>query len=198
MRSSRFASRLIPTASGFSYQPFTNPDWRSVYAPGGGRNRDIGRQVNQEHGNPRAAFEGHVAETAWDDLHLAYFSGYAIWNYLNTPVSLRVARLQDRRDRALGRTRRKQAPAKGDISGSHRDALPRTGFHINGEGLISRLDYGAVVTGGIPIAHYTSEYQDFDGVKIATKRRAYRRRADGTAITEGVVVAIDIAGIRLS
>jgi len=22
---------------------------------------------------------------AWDDLHLAYFSGYAMWNYLTTP-----------------------------------------------------------------------------------------------------------------
>jgi hypothetical protein len=50
----------------------------------------------------------------------------------------------------------------------------------------------------LPPAHYTSEYQDFDGVRIATKRRAYRRRADGTAVTEGVAVAIDIADIRLS
>jgi hypothetical protein len=71
-------------------------------------------------------------------------------------------------------------------------------LHINGEGLISRLDYSAVIIGGIPTAHYTSEYRDFDGVRIATKRRAYRRSADGTAITEGVVVAIDIADIRLS
>lgn len=71
-------------------------------------------------------------------------------------------------------------------------------FHIGGDGLISRLDYSAMVTGGIPTAHYTSEYRDFNGIRIATRRRAYRRKADGTAITDGVAVAIDIADIRLS
>jgi hypothetical protein len=71
-------------------------------------------------------------------------------------------------------------------------------FHITAAGLIARLDYSADVTGGIPTAHYLSDYRDFDGIRIATKRRAYRRKTDGTAITDGVVVAIDIAHIRLS
>jgi hypothetical protein len=56
-----------------------SPDWRSVYRPGR-RDQDLGQQAIKSRANPRAAFEGHTVETAWDDLHLAYFSGYAIWN----------------------------------------------------------------------------------------------------------------------
>src|ERR1700722_4211183 len=39
----------------------------------------------EERSDPRAAFAGHVRETPWDRLHLTYFLGYAIWNYLTVP-----------------------------------------------------------------------------------------------------------------
>jgi len=94
-----------------------------------------------------------------------------------------------------GESRRRLKVTFPDSVATH---CPEQVFHIDSEGLISRLDYSAIVTGGIPTAHYTSEYRDFDGVRIATRRRAYRRRADATAITEGVAVAIDISDIRLS
>ena len=54
------------------------------------------------------------------------------------------------------------------------------------------------MTGGIPTAHYVGGYRDVDGVRLWSKRRAYRRNADGTANTDGVAVAIDVADIRLS
>ncbi|MFX7949538.1 hypothetical protein ABTK52_19460, partial [Acinetobacter baumannii] len=53
-------------------------------------------------------------------------------------------------------------------------------FHIDGDGLVCRLDYGAAVTGNIPTAHYVEGYKTFDGIKIATRRRALRRNPDGT------------------
>ncbi|MGH3525064.1 MAG: hypothetical protein ACRDU4_20095, partial [Mycobacterium sp.] len=34
---------------------------------------------------PETSFEGHQLETPWDDLHVAYFTGAALWTYLNTP-----------------------------------------------------------------------------------------------------------------
>jgi hypothetical protein len=75
---------------------------------------------------------------------------------------------------------------------------PQQVFYIGDKGLITRLDYFANVTGSVPTAHYTSEYRDFDGIKISTKRRAYRRNADDTPMQNGIGVAIDIADIRLS
>jgi hypothetical protein len=39
----------------------------------------------EERSDPRAAFAGHRRETPWDRLHLTYFLGYAVWNYLAAP-----------------------------------------------------------------------------------------------------------------
>jgi hypothetical protein len=35
--------------------------------------------------DPRSAFRGHTRETPWDDLDVAYFNSYALWNYLTIP-----------------------------------------------------------------------------------------------------------------
>lgn len=35
--------------------------------------------------DPRKSFEGQILETPWDDVHVAYFSGEAMWTYLNIP-----------------------------------------------------------------------------------------------------------------
>ena len=35
--------------------------------------------------NPEASFDGQQLNTPWDDVHVAYFSGEALWTYLNTP-----------------------------------------------------------------------------------------------------------------
>ena len=35
--------------------------------------------------DPRSAFRGHTRQTPWDDPHVAYFSSYALWNYLTIP-----------------------------------------------------------------------------------------------------------------
>ena len=42
--------------------------------------------IVEERPDPRAASAGHVRETPWDRLHLTYFLGYAVWNYLTTPL----------------------------------------------------------------------------------------------------------------
>jgi hypothetical protein len=44
--------------------------------------------VVEERANPRASFAGHVLETPWDRIQLAYFRGYAMWTYLTTPFVL--------------------------------------------------------------------------------------------------------------
>ena len=34
---------------------------------------------------PKSAFAGQKADTPWNAIHVAYFSGEALWTYLNTP-----------------------------------------------------------------------------------------------------------------
>ncbi len=35
--------------------------------------------------DPEESFEGQTADTPWNAIHVAYFSGEALWTYLNTP-----------------------------------------------------------------------------------------------------------------
>ncbi|HEY0799368.1 MAG TPA: hypothetical protein VGD54_00885, partial [Steroidobacteraceae bacterium] len=162
-----------------NYQPFTQPDLRSVYRPDAVAIETSDGKSIKNRVNPRAAFQGHAVETAWDDLHLAYFSGYAIWNYLNTPFLFLLPGFKTEEIEPWDEHGEKWRRLKVTFPDSVATHCPEQVFHVNGDNLISRLDYSAPVTGGIPTAHYTSEYRDFDGIRIATKRRAYLRNAAG-------------------
>lgn len=181
-----------------SYQPFTAEGLRSFYRP------DLvaidafdGKRLKQR-ANPRDAFAGHTPATPWDDLHLAYFSGYAMWNYLNTPFMFALPGFATEEIGPWVEGRETWHRLKINFPESVATHSPEQVFYVDGNGLIARLDYLANVTGGVPTAHYTSDYRDFDGIKIPTKRRAYRRNADGTPMQDGIGVAIDIANIRFS
>jgi hypothetical protein len=181
-----------------SYQPFTDPGMRSVYRQNYAAVETLDGKLIKDRRNPRAAFDGHTVETKWDDLDLAYFSGYAIWNYLNSPFFFLLPGVETEEIEPWdehGEQRRRLKVTFPDSIATH---CSEQVFHIGGAGLISRLDYSATVTGGVPTAHYSSDYRDFDGIKIATRRRAYRRNPDGTALANFIAVAIDIADIRLS
>jgi hypothetical protein len=146
--------------------------------------------------NPRAAFDGHTVETPWDDLNLAYLSGYAMRNYLNTPFIFAMPGFQAEEISPCdenGEQRRRVRVVFPDHIATH---CPEQIFHVNGEGLICRVDYSAPVAGGAPTAHYLFDHRDFSGIKVATRRQALRRKADGTAIPDPVFVAIDITDIR--
>jgi hypothetical protein len=181
-----------------SYSPFTGEGLRSRYRPDEVAVETLdGSQVRSRR-NPRAAFEGHKVETGWDDLHLAYFSGYAMWNYLTTPFLFALPGVETEELPPIqenGERRRRLKLKFPDAVATH---CPEQVFYIDDNGLIARLDYTADVTGGVPTAHYTSAYRAFDGIMFPTQRRAFRRNAEGSAITSSVSVAIDISDVRLS
>jgi hypothetical protein len=44
-----------------------------------------------------------------------------------------------------------------------------------------------------PSVHYPSEYRDFDGIMVPTRRRVYVRNPDGSPALRSVSILIDIA-----
>jgi hypothetical protein len=181
-----------------SYRPFISEGMRSSCTPGHTVIEALDGKPIKDRRNPGAAFDGHAVETPWDDLHLAYFSGYAMWNYLTTPFIFALPGFRTEEIEPWdenGEQRRRLKVAFPDRIATH---CTEQIFHINGEGLICRMDYSAAIAGGAPTAHYLSEHRDFSGIKVATKRRALRRKANGAAIPDPVFVAIDIAEISFS
>ncbi|SPP93033.1 hypothetical protein [Bradyrhizobium vignae] len=181
-----------------SYQPFTADGLRSFYRPDLVAIDTLDGKRLKQRSNPRNAFANHTPATPWDDLHLAYFSGYAMWNYLNTPFILELPGFltEELEPYAEGHQtwRRLKVTFPDSVATHSREQV----LYVDDNGLIARLDYSADVSGGVPSAHFTSGYLEFEGIKIPTRRRAFLRNADGTPIQDGVVVAIDISGIRFS
>ena len=123
--------------------------------------------VVAERNDPRSAFAGHVRETPWDQLHLTYFLGYAIWNYLTTPFLFAEPGFV---------TRELEAHTEGHetwrkLEVTYPDHIPaHTSVQVLYFGedlLLRRLDYTTDVLGGVA-AHYTMTRRPSTGLRSLT------------------------------
>jgi hypothetical protein len=64
---------------------FPGQDKRAVFEP----SRVVIERMNgtliEARDDPEKSFKGQHRETPWDDIHVAYFAGEALWTYLNIP-----------------------------------------------------------------------------------------------------------------
>ena len=77
--------------------PFGQPDWHVSFTPDRISIETITGTVVRERSNPRASFAGHIMETPWDALHVAYLVGYAQWIYLTTPFFMTTGSIPETR-----------------------------------------------------------------------------------------------------
>jgi hypothetical protein len=71
-------------------------------------------------------------------------------------------------------------------------------YYFDDAGLLRRLDYSVDLLGGGPAVHYPSEYREFDGIMVPTRRRVYVRNPDGSPVRDSVSVAVDVADVIFS
>jgi hypothetical protein len=143
--------------------------------------------------NPERSFEGHQFETPWDDLHLAYFTGEALWTYLTTPflytwpgfVTEEITPIEVDGEK----WRRLSVTFPDEIKSHTRQQVSCFGP----DGLLRRHDFTIDVIGGAPSQLYASDYRDIDGIVIPTTRRAYASQGDDQL----VMVAIDMGEITI-
>jgi hypothetical protein len=150
--------------------------------------------------DPRAAFAHHELNTAWDDLDLLYFTGYALWNYLATPfMFMRPGFELDEiepwhEDRETWRRLRVGFPP--DLPTHCREQV----FYFDDGGLLRRLDYHPeVVSPQVPVqtAHYCHDHKTFSGLSVPTRRRVYRRLDDGSPAQDQAVVELDVEDVTV-
>jgi hypothetical protein len=173
---------------------FAGQDRRSVFEP----DRVVLQQpigtVVATRDDPERSFDGHQFETPWDDLHLAYFTGEALWTYLTTPFLLtwpgfRCLELSP--IEARGETwRRLQVTFPDHIKGHTRTQV----FCFGPDGLLRRHDFTIDVVGHtVESQLYATDYRDVDGILVPTTRRAYA----AMGAEEVVFVAIDMADVTV-
>ncbi|HWD78883.1 MAG TPA: hypothetical protein VG497_08375, partial [Kribbella sp.] len=64
---------------------FAGRNLRSLFQPDRVVLQQLDGTVVDARDDPERSFDGHQFETPWDDLQLAFFTGEALWTYLNAP-----------------------------------------------------------------------------------------------------------------
>jgi hypothetical protein len=173
---------------------FVGQNLRSLFEPDRVVLQQLDGTVVDARDDPERSFDGHQFQTPWDDLHLAYFTGEALWTYLNTPflftspgfVCEEIAPIE-----VDGETWRRLNVTFPDHIKSH---SRKQVFCFGPDGLLRRHDFTIdIVDPGTESQLYAADYRNVDGIIIPATRRAYATVGDDQI----VLVAIDMADITV-
>lgn len=181
-----------------SHSPFGAPGRRTAVTPQLAAIEGADGALIESATDPRASFAGHQLDTPWSDLQLAYFVGYAIWNYFTMPYSLAgdgfaLAELTPWQEG--GQTWRRLQVTFPDNIATH---SPVQTFYFSDDGLLRRHDYEVDISGGAPAVHYVSDHVTVQGITLPTRHKVYVRDADGGHQAEPLVVSIDVSAIQFA
>jgi hypothetical protein len=181
-----------------SHWPFTKPNRHTSFQPDRVAIETSDGGVVEERFNPRESFKGHIFDTPWDDLQLAYFAGYAMWTYLNTPFLFALPGVEAEEIQPWQENGEVWRRLKATFPPSIATHSTVQTFYFDQTGLLKRHDYDVDISGGTSGAHYVSELKEFSGIMVPTKRRVFGRQPDGKAVPTPLVVSIDLSEVEFS
>lgn len=123
---------------------------------------------------PRDAFEGHTLRTPWDDFHLLYFQGYALWNHLSAPFYFTWPGCE---------TQEVEPHREGEqqwrvLQITYPDGFPTQckgqRYMFDKDFKLRRLDYVAEVVREGEAAHYCFDHKNIGGILFPMPRRVLR------------------------
>lgn len=71
-------------------------------------------------------------------------------------------------------------------------------LYFGADGLIRRHDYEVEIMGGNSAAHYISDYTQVAGIMIPAKHRIFPQGPDGQALSEPLIVSIDVREVAFA
>ncbi|SEC96189.1 hypothetical protein [Bradyrhizobium erythrophlei] len=173
-----------------------DPDERWIFTPDRVWIERRDGDLAEERHRPRDSFAGHVWETKWDRLHLAYFIGYAIWNYLSVPFLLAEPGFETRE---LGEHNENNETWR-VLEVTFPDGVPAhtkvQKLYFGQDLLLRRLDYKTDVAGGVA-AQYCFDHREFGGIVMPTLRRVVSRTNDGPRVTGRTGFLLDYIDVEV-
>lgn len=179
-----------------SVTPFGAADQRTDFTPDRIALEKLDGEVVAERKDPRASFAGHELTTPWDPLHRAYFNGYALWIYLTTPFLLALPGVSVSEIAPVRENGEEWAGLQADFPAEIATHSRLQEFYFGPDHLLRRHDYRVDVAGGFSAAQYVDRIVEVDGIRLPTRRRAYRADTDGRPIHDLLMVSIDLSDIR--
>jgi hypothetical protein len=148
--------------------------------------------VVAERRNPRESFTGHELATPWDPLQRAYFNGYALWTYLNTPFLMALPGFKVTEIEPVDDGGRRWPGLRVEFPADFPSHSTVQEFYVDERYVVRRHDYRVDVAGGFAAIQYIDDVVDIAGFRMPTRRRAYRADADNRIIAEDPMVSIDL------
>jgi hypothetical protein len=154
--------------------PFPKPGLRGVFERRRARIETDAGELVASRDDPRSAFFGRTGlrrNLRWDALDSSYFAGYAMWNYLTTPLLLTRDGVEVRGGDSWekeGESWRRLEVTFGEGLDTH---SRRQSFYFDAQGRLRRHDYVAEVVGRwARAAHYCAEHAQVGGLVFPTRR----------------------------
>ena len=150
-----------------------------------------GRPRMERQGSPDELRSG-LQSTTWDQLQLAHYFGYLIWNYIATPFifadpdfKTKEVRRYASRTESL-RQLRVVFPARIVTHASSQT------FYFDRKGFLRRLDYPAAHDKHTQIAQTFSGHQRFSGILVPTLCRLLSVGAEGVPVAKPSLMDLEI------
>jgi hypothetical protein len=171
---------------------FARADLRALYRPDWvALEGQDARRLVERRGSPEE-FRSGLRSTTWDELQLAHYCGYLIWNYIATPFILADPDFETKelpRNVAPGeRLRRLSVVFPGRVV-THASAQT---FYFDRDGFLRRLDYPAAHDDHTQIAQMFSGHQRFSGILVPTLCRLLSIGAEGMPVAKPSLVDVEI------
>jgi hypothetical protein len=181
-----------------SHHPFGAPDLRSTFRPQRVTIETTSGAVVEALAEPRASFAGHALETPWTRLQLAYFVGTAMWTYLTQPFTFalpgfKTSELEPWHE--AGEEWRRLHVVWPQHLATH---TTEQTLYVGPDGLFRRHDYDIEIAGGTSGAHYISDYAKVACIMVPAKHRIFPRTPDGQALSEPLMVSIDVSDVAFT
>jgi len=160
------------------------PDWVAL------EGQDA-RRLMERQGSPEQ-LRSEIQSTTWNELQLAHYCGYLIWNHIATPFILADSDFETkelRRNVARGESLRRLRVVFPARIVTHASAQT---FHFDREGFLRRLDYPAAHDDDRPIAQMFSGHQRFSGILVPTLFRLLRIGAEGVPVAKPSLLDVEI------
>jgi hypothetical protein len=151
--------------------------------------------VLAERRDPASAFVGPDRNSPWDEFQVACFASEASWNYFVAPflfarpgfVAYEIEPWPESREI----WRRLFVTYPENIAAQSRHQT----YYFDGDGYLRRLDYVVDVVGGAAAVQFPSDYREFDGITVPTRRKVYGRDPDGSPAPGPPWVVIDVTRV---
>jgi hypothetical protein len=71
-------------------------------------------------------------------------------------------------------------------------------LYVGADGVFRRHDDDVEISGGSAAAHYISDYANVAGIMVPTSHRIFPRHSDGQALSDPLLVSIDVSELAFT